>query len=143
MKIIVKRRFLGPKYTIGTMYVDGYRFCDTLEDTVRDKNRDGDLNDPGEGKVYGETAIPYGEYEVILNRSPKFGRDLPRLLNVPHFEGVLIHRGNDPQDSAGCILLGENKEVGRVINSTKYEVMLVTECRAAIQRGERITIKIE
>lgn len=143
MKLRLKRRFWGPKYTIGSLYVDGVYMCDTLEDTVRDKNMDGDLNDPGEQKIYGETAIPFGEYEVILNRSPKFGRDLPRLLNVPHFDGILIHRGNEAKDSAGCILLGENKEVGRVINSTKYEVMLVTECRAAINRGEKITIKIE
>ncbi len=143
MKLLLKRRFLGNNYTIGTLLVDGKRFSDTLEDRVRDYNKDGDLNDAGEGKVYSETAIPYGTYGVVVNRSPKFGRDLPRLENVPHFEGILIHRGNTAKDSAGCILVGENKVVGQVINSTPYEVRIVELCKAAIARGEKITITIE
>ena len=142
MKILLNRRFKGAEYTIGSLYLNGTYFCDTLEDTVRDHNKDGDLNDPGEGKVWGRTAIPYGEYQVIVNRSPKFGRALPRLLNVPHFEGILIHRGNTHHDSAGCILVGENKVKGKVINSTKYELELVRILEDAIRRGEKITIKI-
>ena len=125
MKILLNRRFKGAEYTIGSLYLNGTYFCDTLEDAVRDHNKDGDLNDPGEGKVYGQTAIPYGEYRVIVSRSPKFGRMLPRLLDVPHFEGILIHRGNTHHDSAGCILVGENKVKGKVINSTISLVVLV------------------
>ncbi len=143
MKLLLKRRFLGDAYTIGTLFIDEARFSDTLEDAVRDLNKDGDLNDAGEGKVYGETAIPYGTYDVVVNRSPKFGRDLPRLLNVPHFEGILIHRGNTAKDSAGCILVGENKAKGKVLNSTTYETRIVELCKAAIARGENITITIE
>lgn len=77
-----------------------------------------------------------------MNRSPKFGRDLPRLLDVPQFEGVLIHRGNTAADSAGCILVGENKEKGKVINSTPYEERLVELCKAAQSGGETIKIEI-
>lgn len=143
MKILLKRRFLGDTYTVGTLFVDGLKFCDTLEDKVRDLNKDGDLNDPGEGKVYAETAIPYGTYGVIVTRSPKFGRDLPRLENVPHFEGILIHRGNTAKDSAGCILVGENKVKGQVINSTPYETRITELCMAATVRGEKITLTIE
>lgn len=143
MKITVQRRFRAETYTIGKMFIDGNYFCDTLEDKDRDINHDGDLNDAGEGKVYSETAIPYGRYKVILNMSPKFGRLLPRLLDVPHFDGILIHRGNTDKDSAGCILVGENKVVGRVINSTPYEVQLVTLISNAITRGEEIWINIE
>lgn len=94
MRLLLKRRFKGDGYTIGSLYVNGEKFCDTLEDRVRDLAG-------GESKVPGETAIPEGRYRVIVNRSPKFGRDLPRLLDVPQFEGVLIHRGNTAEDSAG------------------------------------------
>lgn len=135
MKLRVERRFKGAAYTIGTLYVEGERFCDTLEDKVRDLAG-------GEVKVPGETAIPEGVYRVIVNRSPKFGRELPRLLDVPMFEGVLMHRGNTAEDSAGCILVGENKEKGKVINSTSYEERLVALCKAAQSRGETIEIEV-
>ena len=135
MELRIERRVKGDAYTIGTLYVNGERFCDTLEDKVR--NLAG-----GESKVPGETAIPEGRYKVIVNRSPKFGRDLPRLLDVPMFEGVLIHRGNTDEDSAGCILVGENKVKGKVINSTPYEEKLVALCKAALAEGETIEIEI-
>ena len=125
MKLTVKRVTLKPTYTIGKIYIDGVYFCDTLEDQNRDHNKDGDLNDIGEGKVYGDTAIPFGTYKMILSYSPKFKRILPRLLNVPHFEGVLIHRGNTAKDTHGCILVGKNTEVGKVTSSTVWEEKLV------------------
>ena len=109
---------------------------------MRDINKDGDLNDSGESKVYAQTAIPYGKYKITLNKSPRFKRDLPRLLDVPHFEGILIHRGNTAKDSAGCILVGENKIKGMVINSTKYELDLVNKMREEINKGGTITINI-
>jgi hypothetical protein len=142
MKLKLKRRFFAEEYTIGTLSIDGVQFCDTLEDKNRDHNKDGDLNDPGEGKVYAKTAIPFGTYKVIVNRSPKFKRELPRLLDVPHFEGILIHRGNTAKDSAGCILVGENKIKGQVINSTQYENELVKRLKSAIKKGEEVEIEI-
>ena len=135
MELRVERRFKGDAYTIGTLYVNGERFCDTLEDKVRDLAG-------GESKVPGETAIPEGRYKVIVNRSPKFGRELPLMLDVPQFEGVLIHRGNTAEDSAGCILVGENKMKGKVVNSTPYEEKLVALCKAALAEGETIEIEI-
>lgn len=142
MKLKLKRRFFAEEYTIGTLSIDGIRFCDTIEDKNRDLNHDGDLNGRGEGKVYAKTAIPFGTYKVVVDRSPKFKRELPRLLDVPHFEGVLIHRGNTAEDSAGCILVGENKVKGKVINSTPYEVELVKRIKGAISKGEDIEIEI-
>lgn len=130
MEITVRRRALRPTYTIGSMYVDGAYLCDTLEDAVRSV------------KIPGETAIPAGTYEVIVNRSPRFRRDLPRLVDVPGFNGVLIHRGNTPADTSGCVLVGENKQIGKVINSTGYEIELVRRCKEAVARGEKITITI-
>lgn len=130
MNIQLKRRYLGEVYTIGSLSIDGQYFCDTLEDVVR------------QVKVYGETAIPYGRYNIILNVSPHFGRILPRLIDVPQFDGVLIHRGNTAEDTAGCILVGENKVKGKVVNSTPYEIGLVKMMQEAIDRGEKITIEI-
>lgn len=93
-------------------------------------------------KVKSETAIPAGTYKVVVNNSPKFKRNLPRLINVPGFDGILIHRGNTHFDSAGCILVGENKLVGKVINSTKYEKMITELLTAAQNRNEEIIITI-
>lgn len=115
IKLLVKREFFAETYTIGKLYVDGVYFCDTLENPVR----------PEGVKIPNETAIPYGTYEIIVNFSPKFKRILPRLLNVPMFDGILIHRGNSVKDTSGCILVGENKVKGMVLNSTPYEEKLV------------------
>ena len=114
----VKRRFKGETYTIGSLFVNDKYFCDTLEDKVRVLNSIKD-------KIPGETAIPSGTYKVCIEYSPRFKRKLPRLKDVPYFTGVLIHRGNTEEDTHGCILVGENKVKGKVINSTKYELALM------------------
>jgi len=129
MKITVKRTARKQAYTIGKMYIDGKYFCDTLEDTDRGLRQDMPLSDIQRIKVMHQTAIPSGVYKVIVNMSPAKQRLLPRLLNVPGFEGILIHRGNTAVDTSGCILVGENKEVGKVINSTKYELALVEKLK--------------
>ena len=125
MKIEVKRIAKRSTYTIGKMYIDGNYFCDTLEDVDRGINQKDSLDTIKKIKVAGATAIPIGTYKVIVNMSPKFQRNLPRLIDVPGFEGILIHRGNTDKDTAGCILVGENKVVGKVVNSTVYEKKLV------------------
>ena len=142
LKLILKRVALRETYTIGKLYIDTHYFCDTCEDKVRDIER--------EGKVYGKTAIPYGTYKVTLKvQSPKYSQRasydwckgyLPRLLNVPHFDGILIHAGNTAEDSAGCILVGENKVVGKVINSMATLKRLYGILKEA---GEDITLTIE
>lgn len=122
MKLKLNRVYFAPTYTIGKLYVDGELFCDVLEDTNRDKNKDGDLNDPGEGKVYGETCIPFGKYKVIITMSQRFGRLLPLLLNVKGFKGIRIHPGNTAIDTHGCLLVGINDKKGRISNSkTTFE----------------------
>ena len=141
MKLKLERKYFKDTYTIGNLYIDGSFFSNTLEDKNRDVNKNGKF-DNGEVKIYGETCIPFGIYRVIVDMSPKFKRELPRLLNVPSFEGVLIHRGNTNKDTAGCILIGENKEVGKVLNSTLYEKRLVKIIKEAITKGEEVTIEI-
>ena len=134
MKLKVERLWKKPGYTVGRLYVDGKFFCNTLEDTVRDLNM--------ERKVPGKTAIPYGEYKVVFNWSPKFGRNLPRLLNVPAFEGILIHPGNTADDSSGCILVGKNTKVGRLTESRYTSDRLNVLVKDAQRKGESITIEI-
>lgn len=128
MKLLLKRIALRDNYTIGKLYINDKYFCDTLEDAVRDV------------KIKHQTAIPKGIYKVILTASPRFKRILPRLLNVPEFTGVLIHRGNTIADTSGCILVGENKKKGMVLNSTKYEVELVKILTES--NSKNITIEI-
>jgi hypothetical protein len=128
MEIQVRRFAFKESYTIGRMSIDGEKFCETLEDKVRDLkdyNHDGDYNDPGEGKIYGETAIPCGRYQVIVSYSPKFGKRLPELLSVPGFLNIRIHAGADAKHTEGCILVGENKQKGRLINGGYYQSKLV------------------
>ena len=142
MRLKLKRRYFGEDYTIGSLFIDGVYFCDTIEDKNRDFNRDGDLLDPEEDKVYGETAIPFGVYRIELSMSPRFKRLLPLVLDVKHFTGIRIHRGNTAKDSHGCILPGENKERGKVLNSTKYELSLVAKMQYNLERGKDIELEI-
>jgi hypothetical protein len=117
-------------------------FCDTLEDKDRGLRDDMPLDEIRKIKIPHETAIPTGVYKIIVNLSPSKRRMLPRLSDVPGFSGILIHRGNTKRDSSGCILVGENKVKGRVINSAQYEKRLVEMLTEAQERGEEITIKI-
>lgn len=142
MELLLSRRYLSNEYTIGDFFINGEKLCETIEDKVRDVNQDGDLNDPGEKKVYGETAIPYGRYRVELTMSPKFQRLLPILIAVKHFTGIRIHRGNRAIDSHGCILPGENKKKGMVLNSTKYEMIIVDRIFKAMLSGEEVWIDV-
>lgn len=141
MKLRLERLWPKKDYTVGRLYVDDRLFCNTLEDRIVDKNKNG-VFDGDEKKVYSESAIPYGTYKIIYNWSPKFGRNLPRLLNVPHFEGILIHPGNTAADSAGCILVGKNTKVGRLTNSRYISDELNKLIDEAQQKGEPITIEI-
>lgn len=90
------KRAIGQDSTIGELYgPDGAFWCHTLEDVVRNV------------KIPGKTAIPCGEYEVVVSFSPKYQRLMPRLLDVPFYQGILIHPGNTPDHSEGCILVGK------------------------------------
>lgn len=119
MNLTLERKILAEDHTIGKLSIDGVYFCDTLEDKCRDLST--------ESKIKGETAIPYGTYRVTLDiQSPRFKNSnaykfcdgyLPRLLDVPHFDGILIHIGNYPKDTDGCILVGKNTLPGMVASS--------------------------
>lgn len=110
MKLLLERTVFSDVSTIGTLSVDGAFFCYTLEDTDRHL-------ECGGTKEYGATAIPRGTYEVIIDWSNRFKRELPRLVDVPQFEGVRIHPGNRPEDTEGCVLVGSSYGVDYVYNS--------------------------
>ncbi len=139
MRLTVKRIALRETYTIGRLLVDGKYICDTLEPTVRDVNRNG-IFDGDERKVPSLTAIPYGHYKVTLTMSPRFGRMLPLLHDVPQFAGVRIHSGNTAADTQGCILVGYNRERGKVLDSRRTEQRLVA---LMLERRENVDIDIE
>ncbi len=117
MRLTLERTYHNDKYTIGKLYIDGAYFCDTLEDCDRGLDDVMDVEEIKAKKVYGETAIPIGIYKVILNYSPKYKKTMPLLLKVKGYEGVRIHSGNKPEDTWGCILVGNNKVKGQVIDS--------------------------
>ena len=140
MKLILKRIALRDTYTIGKLYIDGVYFCDTLEDKVRDLNKNG-VFDNGEKKIYGETAIPYGTYNVKWTYSNKFKKYMPLIENVPSFAGIRIHSGNTNADTQGCVLVGENKAVGKVLNSKNTVNKLYPIIQKACKNGS-VTIEI-
>jgi hypothetical protein len=151
MELLLKRIAKKANYTIGKLYVDGTYFCDTLEDTDRGLMDSMDIDKIKELKKPGITAIPTGIYPITLDVvSSKFGNKsfykevcngkLPRLTNVKGFEGILIHTGNTHLDTEGCLLVGENKIKGQVINSQLTFRKLYPILKGA---KDKITIKIE
>lgn len=141
MKLTLKRIALRPTYTIGKLYIDDAYFCDTLEDTVRDTNKSGKF-DNGEQKIKGKTAIPYGTYEIKWTYSPRFKKYTPQLMNVPSFEGIRVHAGNTSADTEGCLILGENKQVGKVLNSKATINKFYPIIKKACSNG-KVTIEIK
>lgn len=107
------------RYCIGRLYLNGEYFCDTLEDRDRGLSDDMTLEEIKANKIYGQTAIPVGIYNIILNYSPKYKKVMPLLVNVKGYDGVRIHSGNVPEDTLGCILVGKNKVKGQVVESRK------------------------
>lgn len=105
MDLKLIREYFDDTTTIGRLFVDGKEECYILEDAVRDE------------KIPHITAIPYGRYEVQITYSPKFGRYLPLLLNVPNFSGIRIHTGNTSIDTDGCLITGSQKGDDSVIAS--------------------------
>jgi hypothetical protein len=148
MELILERIAKRKAYTIGRLsirqqvddeYLAGYEnkyFCDTLEPTWRDYEH-------GAYKVKGRSAIPEGRYAVVISYSPKFKQWLPILLGVPKFEGIRIHAGNTAKDTEGCILVGQNREVGKVLDSRKWLYELKQKIVEAKDRGEAVWITVK
>ena len=153
MELKLERTYSNDHYTIGHLYANGEYLCDTIEDTDRGLDANMRLEEIKAKKVFRETAIPTGKYKVTLSvLSPKFyGKDyyrkfckgfLPRLLDVPGFDGILMHRGVNQYSSAGCIILGYNKIKGQVMQSQQAFEKVYRKLKYAADLGETITITI-
>lgn len=117
MMITLRRIAFRDTYTIGKLYIDGVYVCDTVEDKDRGLDDSMPEEEIKKKKVYGETAIPYGLYKVVITYSPKFKKMMPLVEGVKGFSGIRIHQGNTAKDSLGCIIVGKNKKVGMVLDS--------------------------
>lgn len=130
MELVLKRLIKTEKSTIGELSINGSFECYTLEDAERIS------------KVYGRTAIPKGQYEVIINYSNRFKQYMPLLLNVPDYEGVRIHSGNTANDTLGCILVGQKKGVD-VIGASRLAYKALFNKMKTVEKKEKIFITIQ
>lgn len=154
MELKLKRIAKKNGYTIGKLSINGKYFSDTLEDSDRGLDSSMPLDVLKHKKLAHITAIPTGRYQVTMNViSPRLSKSnfykqygggrVPRLLNVPAFEGILIHCGNTAKDTDGCILVGKNLKVGMVLDSKITYSNLYPLLEAAYKRNERIFITVE
>ena len=154
MELKVKRVKRLSNCTIGRLTINGVYVCDTLEDKDRGLKQTDSLATIRGIKVNGQTAIPTGKYNITLNvYSPKFGAKpyyktlckgkLPRLLSVPGFDGVLIHRGVNDSHTAGCILVGKATSTNVLSDSQKCFEEVYCVLKDASDKGETINITIE
>ena len=155
MEILVDRKWKKDTYTIGSLYINGEFFSNTLEDKDRGLASDMPLEQLKKIKKSGVTAIPTGTYKVNMNTvSPRFSKNtwyvqnchrgkVPRLEDVPGFSGVLIHVGNTAADTDGCILIGKNDVKGKVTKSKDYFLKLYNTLYEAFKNNEEITITIK
>ena len=153
MELLIDRKWKKHSYTISNLYIDGVFFSNTLEDA--DRGLDNSMSEDmiRTLKKPSITAIPKGTYEITLDVvSPKYSKvqfykdvcngKVPRLKNVKGFDGILIHAGNTDKDSSGCLLVGQNKVKGQVVNSKETFKQLYKLLQDGKNRGEKITIKI-
>ena len=139
MRLTLIRIANRPTYCIGKLYIDGVYFCDTIEDTDRGLKDEMSLEEILSKKVKGETAIPSGIYQVTITYSPKYNKNMPLINNVKGYSGIRIHSGNTSKDTEGCLIVGKNKEVGKVLDSrVTYNALY----KRLVQTKDRIIIDI-
>ncbi len=145
MEIEILRYNSEADYTDGLLFNNCDFRCYTLEDEGRNK------------KVYGEMRIPNGRYRIELRTEggfhnkylKKFGANFHKgmlwIKDVPNFEYILIHIGNDEDDTAGCLLVGStaDKDRGFIGASTKAYKDIYTEIANAILNGEDVYIEFK
>jgi len=150
MDVVLKRIARRDTYTIGRFFMDGEQVCDSLEPKDRGLTSSMSRDEIAAIKVPSKTAIPTGRYRIGFAYSPRFSHRytflhnglMPVILNVPGFQGILIHSGNTERDTAACVLVGENTVVGKVMNSVKTLREVYARMIEAHEAGEPIYITI-
>lgn len=149
MLLAVKRNPSKDGATISELLADGLHEGWVCEDEIREPT-EGRPSDPAEleawvktWKVAGKTAIPSGKYRIALTPSKRFGRVLPELLNVPGYAGVRMHPGNTPEQTEGCLLVGEEKTAKSVLRSREAMLELMAMLSGIIEAGEQVWISVE
>lgn len=139
MRITLIRIANKPTYCIGKLYIDGKYFCDTIEDTDRGLDDKMSEEEIVKYKIKSETAIPTGIYQVTITYSPKYKKNMPLINNVKGYSGIRIHSGNTSKDTEGCLIVGKNKEVGKVLESrVTYNALY----KRLVQAKDKIIIDI-
>lgn len=131
MKLMLIRDSFSEGSTDGVLFVDSRPFCNTLE--------------PAQGKKvkYGKgCCIAPGIYSIDLHYSLKFGKYMLTLCGVRGRSGILIHSGNTPRDTFGCILVGQRENIGVLSNSRSTLDKVFDRCLEVIDK-EPITIIIK
>ena len=117
INLLLIRNTFSKKSTIGELFINGERICDTLENPWVDNQRN-------------ISCIPEGVYPVRL-RLPRESatRDYVHLLvqEVPNRDWILFHRGNTAKDTSGCILVGLGSQQDFVSNSVLAMDLLIKE----------------
>lgn len=134
MNVLIERKWKKDAYTIGRVFIDDEFYANSMEDRDRGLTKDMPLKEIERIKVYGETAIPAGEYIVRMTYSPKYRRIMPEILDVPGWSGVRLHSMNTAKDSLGCIGFGKNDKPGWISNSRAC--MKAFEDRLRAEGGE-------
>lgn len=142
MRIEIVRRWFTSESTLGDLIADGVHVCFSLEDVDRGLHQSMDVDSLMRLKVPRATAIPLGVYELVIDYSPRFKRDMPRLINVPGFVGIRIHPGNDANATEGCILVGMERDMDRIMRSLAAFEEVYRLVVAARDRGEEITVEV-
>ena len=117
INLLLIRDTFSKESTIGELFLNGERICDTLENSWQDNQRN-------------ISCIPEGVYPVRL-RLPRESatRDYLHLLvqEVPNRDFILVHRGNFPSQTQGCLLVGLGTEQDVVHNSVLAMDLLIKE----------------
>ena len=117
INLLILRDTFTDNSTIGELFLNGERMCDTLELPWKDNQRS-------------ISCIPEGEYKVRLRLARESAtRDYLHLLvqDVPDRDWILFHRGNSAKDTSGCILVGLGSQQDFVQNSTLAMDLLMKE----------------
>jgi hypothetical protein len=119
-------------------------FCDTLEDAVRERiNDEHNFYWKPEFKIDHETAIPSGTYEIIVDFSNRFQKEMCHILNVPSFTGIRIHSGETISDTDGCLLVGFRSEGMHYATGRRLGAMLIERIKAEMAMGRKVFITFE